>query len=335
VSTNTTKKYLTWLAFSYVVFIAIWFLLRVIFFDRLWPLAVLNTIAQYLLFLPLPVLLIIAIWRRNRSSLLQLLIPIIVFSILFGELFLPSFSRPKVSEGQLITVMSFNVLYSNKAYGAIVDSVHAASPDLVGFQELTSTSKEALIKTLESEYPYHTLSLSEEGLSVGLLSRYPIEMVERFPLPPRNPAQHTIINIEGQRVHVFVVHLTANLFFEHSISEFVPLVIERFGQRAAEVTRLREEIVMLNEPVLLMCDCNLTEPSEAHYQLDEFLNDSFREVGWGFGHTLHPPAIPIPIQRIDYVWHSDDFIALEAFVGQKGNSDHLPVVAKLRLVEMP
>lgn len=333
-STNTTKKYLTWLAFSYVAFIVIWFLLRVIFFDRLWPLAVLNTIAQYL-FLPLPVLLIITIWRRDRPTLLQLLIPIIVFIILFGELFLPSFSKPKVSEGQSITIMSFNVLYSNNAYGAIIDSVHAASPDLIGFQELTSTGKEALIQALEPEYPYHTLSLSEEGLSVGLLSRYPIEMMERFPLPPRNLALHTIINIEGQRVHVFVVHLTANLFFEHSISEFVPLVIERFGQRAAEVAYLQEEIVTLNEPVLLMCDCNLTETSEAHYRLDGFLNDSFHEVGWGFGHTLQPPISPIPIQRIDYVWYSDEFVALEAFVGQKGNSDHFPVVVKLRLVEMP
>jgi vancomycin resistance protein VanJ len=53
------------------------------------------------------------------------------------------------------------------------------------------------------------------------------------------------------------------------------------------------------------------------------------------GHTLHPPQLPIPVQRIDYVWHSAEFIALEAFVGQEGGSDHLPMVAKLILIEMP
>lgn len=328
------KRYLSWLVVSYVSFIAIWFLLRLIFFDRLWPLAVLNTIAQYL-FLPLPILLVITIWRRHRRSLLQLLVPIIIFITLFGELFLPSFSTPEADDEPSITVMSFNVLYSNKAYEGIVGSVHNASPDLVGFQELTSTGKEALIKALEPEYPYHTLTILDDKLSVGLFSRYPLEMVERFSLPPRDLALHAVVTIKDQWVHVFVVHLTANLFFEHSISEFMPLVVERFGLRTAEIARLREEITTFNEPVLLMCDCNLTETSEAHHQLDEFLDDSFREAGWGFGHTLHPPGIPMPIQRIDYVWHSNDFVALEAFVGQKGNSDHWPVVAQLKLVAIP
>ena len=330
--TNTTNKYLKWSIVSYTTFITVWFLLRIIFFDQLWPLALLNTIAQYL-FLPLPLFLIITFWQRDRSALFKLVIPTIAFIILFGELFLPSFSNPEGDGEQSITVMSFNVLFSNKAYGGIVDSVRATSPDLIGFQELTQTSKEALVEALEPEYPYHTLTILDERLSVGLLSRYPIEKVQRISLPPRDLSLHAVVTIKGQQVHVFVVHLSANLFFEHSFSEFVPLVSERFGQRAAEVARLREEIASLGEPVLLMCDCNLTETSGAYHRLDEFLDDSFREAGWGFGHTLHPPAVPIPIQRIDYIWHSDDFVALEAFVGQKGDSDHWPVVAKLRFVE--
>ena len=323
-----------WLVVLYATFITIWFLLRLLFFDQFWPLAVLNTVAQYL-FLPLPLLLIITIWRRDRPSVLKLIIPVIVFAVLFGELFVPSFAKLETNGEPSITVMSFNVLYSNKTYGAIAESIEAASPDIIGFQELTPPGKAALIVALKPEYPYHTLSILEQRLSVALWSRYPIEMMEKFPLPPRNLAIHTIINIEGQRVHVFVVHLSPNQVFDHPISDFVPLVTERFRHRAAEVTRLREEITALSEPVLLMCDCNLTETSEAHHRLNEFLDDSFREVGWGFGHTLHPPVAPIPIQRIDYIWHSNDFVAVEAFVGQDGNSDHLPVVAKLRFDTTP
>ena len=63
------------------------------------------------------------------------------------------------------------------------------------------------------------------------------------------------------------------------------------------------------------------------------LNDSFRETGWGFGHTLHPAFSPVPLQRVDYVWHSDEFVATQAFVGQRGGSDHLPFVAKLALIQ--
>lgn len=323
---------LAWLITSYVTFIILWLLSRVLFFDQFWPLALLNTVAQYL-FVPLPLLLIVSIWQRHWLSLLELGIPTIAFVVLFGELFWPPFSSFAGDNRQLVTVMSFNVLHTNKAYGAIVKSIQAASPDIVGLQELTQTSSKAIANVLETEYPYHTLSSLEPGRSAGLLSRFPIETADWFPLPPLDIALHTTINVEGKRVHVFIVHLSPNNFFDYPLTQFIPLVIERYERRAAEVTRLQEEVADLNEPTLLMCDCNLTDTSEAYARFDAFLDDSFREVGWGFGHTLYPSAVPIPLQRVDYVWHSDHFVAVEGFVGQEGGSDHLPVVARLELVK--
>lgn len=318
----------------YVTFITLWLLLRVLFFDRFWPLALLNTVAEYL-FLPLPLFLIVSIWQRHRPSLVILGIPVVAFVVLFGELFLPPRPSPAQHTGYPITAMSFNVLYKNKDYQAITKSVQSASPDLVGFLELRPDAARAIADALEAEYPYNTLWSLEPSQSAGLLSRFPIETAEWFPLPPLDIALHTTVRVEGQRVHVFVVHLSPNNFFEHPVVEFVPLVLERYGRRAAEVTRIQEEITGLDEPILLMCDCNLTDTSEAYARLDTVLNDSFREAGWGFGHTFYPPVAPFPIQRIDYVWHSNDFVAVEAFVGQDDSSDHLPIVAELELDKMP
>jgi vancomycin resistance protein VanJ len=330
--TQQKRFVLSWSVTAYVIFITGWLILRGVFFDQLWPLALLNTIAEYL-FVLLPLLFVLVIYQRHWALLLGLSLPTLAFAILFGELFLPSLSSVENNHRQTITVMSFNVLFSNKAYGAIADSVRAASPDLIGFQELRRANAREIINLLETEYAYHALE-SKEDLSVGLLSRYPIETAEQFPLPPLDLALHTTVNINGEGVHVFVVHLSANQFFDNPASQFVSLVIERYGRRAAEVTRLEEEVANLTEPTLLMCDCNLTDTSEAYVRLDTFLNDSFREAGWGFGHTFHPLSAPFPLQRIDYVWHSDDFVATEAFVGQEGHSDHLPVVAKLRLTSV-
>ena len=108
------------------------------------------------------------------------------------------------------------------------------------------------------------------------------------------------------------------------------LVKERYGHREKETMQLKQMIQDLDGPVLLMCDCNMTDTSEAYARLDTVLDDSFRETGWGMGHTLQPPQL-FPVQRIDYVWHTDEFEALYAYVGQDGGSDHLPIVAKLRL----
>ena len=320
---------------TYVGFIVIWSLERLLFFDQLWAFALLNTIAQYL-FIPLPILLVIPIWRRHRQSLAKLSIPTIIFVALFGRLFLPPLPGTAQSSTQPpLTVMSFNVLFKNKNYKAIAGSIQIASPDIVGLQEITDDVAQELVNVLESDYPYHTLDTSEQYSTVALLSRFPIEHLERFPLPPLHKALQAVININGQRIHVFVVHLSPNQFFEQPIAEFVPTVKERYARRANEIALLRARIVDIDEPVLLLCDCNLTDTSEAHAQFSTFLVDSFGESGWGFGHTFQPPITSAAIQRIDYIWHSSEFKALEAYVGQDGQSDHLPVVAKLGFVTIP
>ena len=109
----------------------------------------------------------------------------------------------------------------------------------------------------------------ESGRSVGLLSRFPLEFVAWFKLPPFDNALHATIRLDGRRIHIFIVHS----------AEFIPQVIERYRRRAAEVTRLREEIGPLNEPVVLLCDCNIRDSSEVNTQLQIFLCDSFREAG--------------------------------------------------------
>jgi vancomycin resistance protein VanJ len=327
------RSILFWLIAAYVTFIALWLVLRVLFFDRFWPLALLNTVAEYL-FLPLPVFLLLGLVRRNWVALLPLAIPTAAFVVLFGGLFLPRIARPvEGNDEPLITAMSFNVLYGNADYAAIARSVRAVSPDLVGMQELSAASAEAIATALEDEYPYSALKPLEPWRGAGLLSRFPIETVEPFSLPPLNIALHATINREGRRIHVFVVHLSANNFLDRPVAEYPALAVERYGRRATEAVRLQEEIAGLDEPFILMCDCNLTDTSEAYSRLRGFMRDSFREAGWGFRHTLNIPTVPFPVQRLDYVWHSDKFVAVDAFVGPAGGSDHLPAVAKLRLVK--
>lgn len=314
----------------YVVFIIFWMAARLLIFDQFWLLALLNTVAEYL-FAPLPILLFISIWKRNRVSLAELCIPLLLFMLMFGHLFWPPSSNERVEDKQSIALMSFNVLYSNTAYEAIVDSIQSANPDVVGFEELTPAIAASIVEELESGYPYNTFQYLETGLSTGVLSKFPIESVERFDLPPLDRALHTVVQVEGRKVHILVVHLSPNNFFNHSTTAFVTLVKERYGRREKETMQLTQMTQDLDGPVLLMCDCNMTDTSEAYARLDTVLDDSFSEAGWGMGHTLQPPQLSFPIQRIDYVWHTEEFEAIYAYIGQDGGSDHLPIVAKLRL----
>lgn len=324
-------------AVVYSALFALWLLLRLIFFDRFWPLALVNTFAEYL-FIPLPFLAALAFWQRRWRLLLPLLVPGAAFLFMFGELFLPSFPAPSVTQPQdrpTLIAMSFNVLWSNEDYDAIAGAVRAASSDIVGFEELHRINVGRIHALLEAEYPYNTFDPPDQINSVGLLSRFPIESAEPFSLPPRDLALHAIIDFNGARVHVFVVHLSPNNFGLFPLDQFMLLAEDRYTSRAAEAVRLEEIIKPIDEPVIMLCDCNLTDTSQAYARLSSFLQDSFREAGWGFGHTLTHPPHTFRTQRLDYVWNNAAFTAAEAAVGQEGGSDHLPVAALLVLTKAP
>jgi endonuclease/exonuclease/phosphatase (EEP) superfamily protein YafD len=321
----------------YTALFTLWVLLRILFFDRFWPLALVNTFAEYL-FAPLPLLVLAAVLKRNWRLLVPLLIPSLTFTVVFGELFLPrpaDYSTRRLPDHLTIAIMSFNVLWSNTDYPAIAASVRAASPDIVGFQELHPENFNGVVRELEAEYPYHTSIPPEPSGGVGLFSRYPIESAEPFPLPPRNLSLHAIVDLDGQPVHVFVVHLSANNFGLFPLDQFAALASDRYASRAAEAAQLETIIAPIPEPVIMLCDCNLTDTSQAYTQIGSFLTDSFRETGWGFGHTLIHPPYHFRTQRLDYVWHNTAFAATESIVGQDGGSDHLPVITKLSLSNSP
>ncbi len=321
-----------WLIAGYAAFIEIWLFLHFVVSDRFWPVAIRNTTAFYL-FLPLlPLVVLAALAPRRRLLLGLLLFPLLVFLAFFGVLFLPRLEAPPA--GTRLTAMSYNVLHSNRDFEAIAAVVRGAQPDLLGFQELNAAHAAELPRLL-ADYPYHALTLNDGFSGVGLTSRYPIESAEAFHLPPRDLALRAVVNVDGRRLIVYVVHLSPNNLLNFPLAQLPSLAAQRYADRLSETTQLNQELAALAEPVLLLCDCNLTDSSAAYGNLKAVLGDSFREAGWGFGHTLQGLQSPVPLQRIDYVWHSDEFFAVAAQVGERGGSDHRPVWAELVWTEPP
>jgi endonuclease/exonuclease/phosphatase (EEP) superfamily protein YafD len=320
------------LGWGYVLLMALWLLLRLVFFDRLWWLALINSLAFYLL-LPLVWLVPAAIWWRQSRLLLGLALPLLVFVMFFGALFIPAVARPRQpAHGPTLIAMSFNLLWSNRNYDKIVEAIQTVDPDIIGFQEATPKTIAELLPHLTSDYPYHTFGSENPTRSVGVFSRWPLVGAASLPHPPLERAMRVVVRVGERPLTVFVGHLAPNNMLGYPLSQFTALTAERYAVREAESRYLQQELQSLGEPALLLCDCNMTDTSETYTILSTTLHDSFQEAGWGLGHTLYVGSIPVRLQRVDYIWHTGDLVATDARVGPDGGSDHRPIVATLQFV---
>src|SRR5262249_7017799 len=143
------------------------------------------------------------IWRRQSRLLLGLALPLLAFVALFGALFVPPAARPHPhAQGPTFTAMTFNLLWSNRNYDDIAHAIQTADPDIIGFQEATSTTIAELLPRLASEYPYHTFGSEEPSRSVGMLSRWPIISVASLPDPPLERAMRVRLRVHDRLMTV-------------------------------------------------------------------------------------------------------------------------------------
>jgi endonuclease/exonuclease/phosphatase (EEP) superfamily protein YafD len=320
-------KFFSKIAWLYVFLFSVWIILRFLFFDSLWWLALINTVALYI-FIPLILFLPLALLCRYWRLFFALCFPLGLFIGLYGSFFLPPLSIPVTQNQPTIKAMTFNMLRSNTDYDSIVKMVAENNPDIIGLQEVTPQAAPILVKRFEKDYPYRAFHPIELSHNVGILSRFPIDKIIALPSPPiQRGIQLTLRLNNGEPLEAIVAHLTPF----YPLNEFWKLAQDWYFRRAQEVSYLNSVAKQYDEPVIVMCDCNFTDTSETYSQMQNVMIDSFHQAGWGFGHTFLSPLFPVG--RIDYIWHTEDIKTVEAYVGREAGSDHLPVIAKLQLAE--
>jgi vancomycin resistance protein VanJ len=188
------------------------------------------------------------------------------------------------------------------------------------------------------EYPYQISKVVQGFDGLALLSRYPIiEHEIHLDVGVENPDLsqphyiRALLDMDGQQVVVYVLHPPIPQPDPYSVS-FYELAYAAYDDHYLQL-RIEQLTALIQQetlPVLLLCDCNSTPRSRQYPLIDTLLDDSFHEVGQGFG--LTHPVDPFPAIRIDYVWHSEAFVPVLARVWpEHGTSDRYPLVAHLIL----
>lgn len=337
-------KHLFLLAFS-VYFSGIfgWAILRFVFADRWWWLFLLNAFACYA-FVPLPFIAGAALFLRKRLLWVPIGAAFMLGGLLYGELFLPQQTTNPVQAGATTTtikVMTTNLLFSNQHTDAIIDSLRRSDADVISLQELTTPVAEVIQRELSDSYPYQDIYLPG-FFGSGILSRYPINAAP-VALPGNawdtRPYILRSLDVNGTPVLFMQFHaISTNVGYPWQIDESVR-IREQQAQALAELAQ------SYHSPFIAAGDLNATDMHHAYAIVTREMQDAWREVGWGFGHTfpftkdangerLTVLGIPIPawVVRIDYVFVSGGATPTSAHIGPwDGYSDHRPVVVDIQL----
>lgn len=299
--------------------------------DSPWWLDLLNVTTPYL-FIPGILLLPLALLAVSRPLKLLSILPVILFVSLYGGSFMPK-PQSTPPAGDTLTVMTHNVEAVNPDPERIAQAILESDPDIVALQELRPEMAETLSVRLSNEYRYQALLPLTNYSGVGVFSRFPIEKAESF--TAGHLAQHLIIDVYGRKVNLFNFHLRPPDIQLMGRSTLLPNMIRSFDTQSQkkQVATMMEKVGAAAGPILVIGDFNITDQSRQYGQVTQDLIDTFRETGWGLGHTF--PAntrfVPFPLLRIDYMFHSREFVGLDARVGNGTNSDHLPLTARFSL----
>jgi vancomycin resistance protein VanJ len=329
------------LARVYFTMLFAWAILHVLFGDRWWWLFLLNSFAVYFFF-PLPVILVIALLVRRRETWIGFGVALVLGVYLFGGLFLPKYHAARAN-GPTLTVMTYNLLGFNENREGIVTALRASNADIITLQELNPAVAESIQRDLAHEYPYQALDPQFGVVGLGVISRYPLHSTSQTLSSTDWVGTPQVLELDWNGTTVMLLHFhpfPTNLNGAANMEWSV-----RAREKQARV--IADFVAAHSEPLVAPVDFNANDQSTAYAIATRVLVDSWREAGWGLGHTFPGAAsygssrpsiagIPVPMwmARIDHVFHSRHWRARSAWIGPwDGVSDHRPVVAQLVLTQ--
>ncbi len=317
----------TWLYFTLIF---AWVIAHFLLGDRPWWMFVLNALSFYL-FVPWLAVLPVALYMRRRATSIATLLVFLLAVFFHGRQFIP-WRMADAAAGQSFTVMSYNVLGYNRNPQAVTDAILASNADVVALQELNPQVGQAIQENLLAAYPYQQLDARESVFGSGVISRYPLHLTgETLPGGWVGTPQVLALTVDGKSITLVNAHVFAS-------NPNQPEVMDRvIAERESQARTLKDFAAQHAGPVIVAIDFNSTMQNTSYQIVTSALTDAWLAGGVGPGNTfpnIPQRALPLWLIRIDYVFHSSHFRAVEAQIGPwDGYSDHRPVIARLVLTD--
>lgn len=177
---------------------------------------------------------------RTNYSLCRMLLVIFCGSVL-GAL-------ARADAADLLRVMTYNTYYvfdKGKEEAAGIEWIKSRNPDVLGLQELTDIPPERLATMGKGWGHEHSVLLKTSGYSVGLTSRWPIEVMEKR----LEGMHHGFLHSRTAGMDVFVIHLS-------------PFDYRKRASEAAIILESVKKLMDEKKKVIVMGDFNAVSPAD-------------------------------------------------------------------------
>ncbi|MEV5333462.1 endonuclease/exonuclease/phosphatase family protein [Streptomyces werraensis] len=257
-------------------------------------------------------LLVYGLVRRTPVVLVAVLLPVAVWTRLFGDLVLPS----DPAGPRDLVVVQHNVSDDNPDPAGTARALAGSGADLIALEELVPDALPAYERVLAARYPHHVV----RG-TVGLWSRHPLSGARTVDIKPVGLTEpwsrglRAVAATPHGEVAVYVTHLPSVRIVPRGMTS---------GRRDESAARLGREVAA--EPVgrmVLLGDLNGTVDDRGLEPLTSRLEVPRRGFAFSF------PA-GLPLVRIDQVMARSATVAGIDTLPATG-SDHLPVRARIAL----
>jgi len=261
--------------------------------------------------LAVPILAVAALVRRSATAGVALLLPAVVWGLMFGHLLIPG----KGGGSSDLRVLSHNVDASNPDPRQTAQDLLAADADVMALEEITSADMKIYKAAFAKTYPY---SVSRD--TVGLWSKYPVAESKSVDVGFKwTRALRAEVSTPEGKVALYVAHLASvRVGTSGFTSDQRNDTIKALGRQIAD-----EKL----SGVIVMGDFNGTANDRSLAPLTTGLRSAQGAAGYGFGFTW--PA-KFPMARIDHIMVRG-VTPTKAWVMKPTGSDHRPVVAELRI----
>lgn len=219
---------------------------------------------------------------------------------------------------QTISVMSFNVLGSNRQHTEIIEEIKRHDPDVFVMLEFANQWQPAM-ERLHSVYPYRIEQARWHGFGIALFSKLPIEKETVLQLAKRrtdNPFVVATVKIGDKPLRIAGAHLLS------------PMDPNRLDIRNQQIEEMGDFLSTDSIPTVVVGDFNCV-PWSAF--LSDFLDQTgYRDSRQGFGYDgtwyAKKKLLRIPI---DHAFVSPSVCVHSRTVGEAAGSDHFPVIVEL------